>query len=387
MNASNSKASRLAVNNGLEGVVVAATAICDVRGKEGDLRYRGRSIDYWVEQDFASAAAAVLGLESLGIKLDLAQTLFNWGELSVAESKLVQDLVGIGQLHPMAILQSVVPLLETGAAQELAKRKGWIRDTQLEALTGVVIAAKLPQIIALLTRSDAASAYPNEPDYSARFLHMLGIAEPTALQLRALTVTQILQLEHSLNAGTFAARVVASTQASLAAALSGALGALSGALHGGADQAAIEMADEVGQASAAQNFVAQALASKTKVMGMGHREYKVIDPRAIHVKRLAEALAKGTPHAATFATLAAVEAAFSAEMSRKNRALHANLEFYKGVVYRALGVPDSAFTAVFAMARVFGYVAHVLESRHDARIIRPAAVYVGERQGMGQRQR
>ena len=206
---------------------------------------------------------------------------------------------------------------------------------------------------------------------------MLGIKQPSALQLRAFTVTQILQLEHSLNAGTFAARVVASTQASMPAAVSGALGALSGALHGGADQAAIEMADMVGHADAAQDFVARALANKTKIMGMGHREYKVLDPRAVHVRELAEALAQGTPHAATFATLIAIEAAFSKEMSRNNKALHANLEFYKGIVYRALGVPDRAFTAVFAMARVFGYVAHVLEGRGTARIIRPAALYVG----------
>ena len=206
---------------------------------------------------------------------------------------------------------------------------------------------------------------------------MIGMTDPSPVQLRALRVTQILQLEHSLNAGTFAARVVASTQASLPAAVSGAFGALSGVLHGGADQAAIEMADEVGNPAGAKDFVAQALASGLKVMGMGHREYKVVDPRAVHVKALAREVSQGTQHEVTYATLEAVEAAFSEEMRLKNKALHANLEFYKGVVYRALGAPDRAFTALFAMARVFGYVAHVLESRDNSRIIRPAAQYVG----------
>lgn len=372
------------VNVGLEGVTVAATAISDVRGLEGDLRYRGRSIDYWVEQEFTVAAAAILDLPALGIGADLAEMLFECGELSLRERQLVRSMQASGgqiPVHPMSVLQSVVPLLRLDKAEELAEKNGWTSDRQREALAGVVITAKLPQITAMLINSESSAAefeYPDEPDYIKRFLLMLGMKQPGALQLHALSVTQILQLEHSLNAGTFAARVVASTQASLTAALSGAFGALSGTLHGGADQAAIEMADKVGSAEAAAGFVAHALANKVKVMGMGHREYKVIDPRAIHVKGLAEALAKATPHGVTFATLAAVEAAFSEEMSRKNKALHANLEFYKGIVYRALGIPDRAFTAVFAMARAFGYVAHVLESRETARIIRPAAKYVGK---------
>ena len=373
------------VNTGLEGVTVAATAICDVRGQDGDLLYRGRSIDYWVEQEFTVAAAAILDLPALGIELDLAEVLFAAGELSASEQRfLLTQVSGESPRHPMVVLQSLVPLLELGKADELAEQCGWTSAGQREALAGVVLAAKLPQVVATLINSSATPGltgvpgYPDQPDYVRRFLHMLGTTDPSPLQVRALTVTQILQLEHSLNAGTFAARVVASTQASLPAAVSGAFGALSGILHGGADQAAIEMADEVGDAAGAKDFVAHALANGVKVMGMGHREYKVVDPRAVHVKALAKAVSQGTQHAVTYATLEAVEAAFSEEMLLKNKALHANLEFYKGVVYRALGVPDRAFTALFAMARVFGYVAHVLESRVDGRIIRPAAKYVGK---------
>lgn len=373
------------INTGLDGVTVAATAICDVRGQAGDLRYRGRSIDYWVEQEFSVAAAAILDLPALGIDLDLAQVLFDVGELSPSEKEFVLTQVrdDSPRRHPMIVLQSLVGLLELDKADELAARNGWTSDRQREALAGVLIAAKLPQVVATLingcAESEVASVarYPNQPDYIRRFLQMLGMTDPSPVQLRALRVTQILQLEHSLNAGTFAARVVASTQASLPAAVSGAFGALSGVLHGGADQAAIEMADEVGNPAGAKDFVAHALASGLKVMGMGHREYKVVDPRAVHVKALAREVSQGTPHEVTYATLEAVEAAFSEEMRRKNKALHANLEFYKGVVYRALGAPDRAFTALFAMARVFGYVAHVLESRDNSRIIRPAATYVG----------
>jgi len=353
------------INSGLEGVVVATTAVSNVQGEKGDLSYRGQSIDHWVQQDFATVAAAIIDWPSLAVDEDLAGLLYEWGELTPRESETV---LGHIDLHPMALLQGLVPLLK------LPSTKG--SSQQAEALTGLAIAARLPHIVATMIARKTVQ-YPQEPDYAARFLRMLGHSKPSELEREALSVTQILQLEHSLNAGTFAARVTASTQASLPAAISSALGALSGVLHGGADQAAMEMADQVGSADAAEAFVQAKLKASEKIMGMGHREYKVVDPRAVHVKRLAEQLVRGTPHEITYQTLVAVEASFARVMKERGKPLHANLEFYKGCVYRALGVPDDAFTAVFAMARVFGYIAHVLESRTNARIIRPAAHYLG----------
>ena len=353
------------INSGLEGVVVAATAISNVQGKKGDLSYRGQSIDHWVQQDFATVAAAVIDWPNLAIDEDLPALLYKWGELTPQESKTVLAHI---DLHPMALVQGLVPLLS------MPPTKGSAR--QIEALSGLAIAARLPHIVATMIARKPVQ-YPQEQDYAGRFLKMLGHQNPTHLECQALSVTQILQLEHSLNAGTFAARVTASTQASLSASISSALGALSGVLHGGADQAAMEMADQVGSADAAEAFVQAKLEASEKIMGMGHREYKVVDPRSIHVKRLAEELVRGTPHETTYQTLEAVEAAFASVMAERGKPLHANLEFYKGCVYRALGIPDKAFTAVFAMARVFGYIAHVLESRENARIIRPAALYLG----------
>ena len=173
---------------------------------------------------------------------------------------------------------------------------------------------------------------------------MLGHENPTDLERQALSVTQILQLEHSLNAGTFAARVTASTQASLPAAISSALGALSGVLHGGADQAAMEMADQVGAADAAEAFVQAKLKASEKIMGMGHREYKVVDPRAIHVKRLAADLVRGTPHEITYQTLEAVEAAFARAMAERGKPLHANLEFYNCLLYTSPSPRDATLS-------------------------------------------
>ena len=157
--------------------------------------------------------------------------------------------------------------------------------------------------------------------------------------------------------------------------------ALHGVLHGGADQAALETADRVGSPERAAEFVDRCLATGEKVMGMGHREYKVVDPRAVHLKRLAEQLTAGTEHEVTFRTLQAIEARFTERMAEQGKDLYANVEFYKGLVFRVLGLPPRFFTALFGMARVFGYLAHFAECRQDNRIVRPQAHYVGPRVG------
>jgi citrate synthase len=188
---------------------------------------------------------------------------------------------------------------------------------------------------------------------------------------------QVLQLDHGFNASTFTARVVTSTLAPAASALSAAMGALYGPLHGAADQGALEMALEVGAPERASEFVATCLATKRVVMGMGHREYRVVDPRAKVIKRMAEKIATAPELKRVLDTLSAVDAAFVAQTSQKRRALHANLEFYKGVVCLGLGIPKELFTATFAASRIFGWLAHVVEQRADNRIIRPSAHYIG----------
>jgi citrate synthase len=250
-----------------------------------------------------------------------------------------------------------------------------------DAAAGFRVAAKLPALIAGLLQLRAGKPmidYPiDEPDFNTRFLIQAGATEPSDLLRQAFNVTQILQIEHSFNASTFAARVIASTLADVQNSLAGGFAALHGPLHGGADQAALEMADEVGDPATAAAFVDRCLADGRKIMGMGHREYKVLDPRAKFVKDLARDLSSGTEQQATFATLEAIEARFRERMLEKGKSLYANLEFYKGVVYRAAGLPAEFFTATFAMARVFGYLAHFMESRVDNRLIRPAARYIG----------
>ena len=355
---------------GLEGLEVDDTEICLVDGAAGQLSYRGELIDTLVQRPFVDVVSLVVGDETSA----LADELRIAGALTKQDSTLLRNADASGA-HPMHVLMGLTPLLSV----EFDSRISFERFG--DAAAGFRVAAKLPALIAGLLQLRAGKPmidYPiDEPDFNTRFLIQAGATEPSDLLGQAFNVTQILQIEHSFNASTFAARVIASTLADVQNSLAGGFAALHGPLHGGADQAALEMADEVGDPATAAAFVDRCLADGRKIMGMGHREYKVLDPRARFVKDLARNLSSGTAQDATFATLEAIEAHFRERMLEKGKSLYANLEFYKGVVYRAAGLPAEFFTATFAMARVFGYLAHFMESRVDNRLIRPAARYVG----------
>ncbi|HEX6765088.1 MAG TPA: citrate/2-methylcitrate synthase, partial [Polyangiaceae bacterium] len=188
------------------------------------------------------------------------------------------------------------------------------------------------------------------------------------------------QMEHGFNASTFTARVVASTLAPLHTSLSSAIGALCGILHGGADQAAFLMAQsEVKTPDAAADYVGRTLAAGGRIMGVGHREYKTTDPRAAVLKGMARELShrKGGDKQILFDTLTAVENAAISEFEKRGQRVYANVEFYKGAVFHALDIPPDHFTAMFAIARAFGWCSHVLELAKDHRIYRPTSLFSG----------
>ena len=348
------------ISRGLEGVIVDTTRISLVDGVNGVLSYRGNNVENLIDKPFGHVAGLVVDGEC---SATLSESLHAASTLSERETDLICALPE--STHPMHVLQGVTPLLD--ATEHFAERG--------EAAQGFAVAAKLPTILAtcLLRRQPDASAVS---DPAERFLRQIG-APDSAIAREAYNVTQILQIEHSFNASTFVARATASTLAPVENALSAAFGTLHGRLHGAADQAALETADQVGRPECAAAFVDECLANKIKVMGMGHREYRVLDPRARHLKTLAESLCSGTEHELTYRTLVAIEARFIERMAADGKSLYANLEFYKGVIYRTLGLPDRFFTANFALARVFGYLAHFIESREDNRLMRPKAHYIG----------
>ena len=360
-------------SKGLEGVIAGETAISDVEGDIGRLSYRGYAIEELVRQDYVTVLWLVLfgELPTEAERADLGAFLARHGAIDDYEIGLLRALPK--SLHPMRMLQGMIPLLALD-------RPPAIGEMDEEATPGLEIIAKLPTLIATfrqLSEGRAAPVFDENAGYLANFLTMFTGKAPTDEHLDILKVVQILQMEHSYNAGTFTSLVVASTLAPVDSVFSAATGALFGILHGGADEAALNDAKTVGSPNAAPAFIADLLARKGKLMGMGHREYRKVDPRAVILKPMAERLCKGTEYQIDFDTLNALEVFFNKHMQEKGKEVWANLEFYKGAVYEAIGIPPHFFTSVFAMSRAVGWLAHFMESRKDNRIIRPKAAYVG----------
>lgn len=355
----------------LAGVVVGETAISDVQGDIGLLSYRGIDIKILANKPFEHVVWLVLfgdwPNESQAQQLN--QFISQHTQLSESEIALLKQIPR--DLHPMLMLQGMVPLISLSHTG----RAGFITE---DAQHGLTLAAKIPSLIAGHHRLASGQALiPSDSDRSfhQNFLTMFHGESASEDQVRILDTAQILQMEHSFNAGTFAGRVCASTLAPIQSSISASLGTLFGKLHGGADQAALEMAIKIGSADKAQSFVKQALAEKVKIMGMGHREYRTVDPRALILKPMAVELCQDAQSKALLATLIAVEKTCQQEFADQGKEIWANVEFYKGAVFHSLGIPSHYFTAMFAMSRVFGYIAHFLEFSKDSRLIRPRAIY------------
>lgn len=358
---------------GLEGVVAGETSISNVEGDIGRLSYRGYVIEDIVNMDYLEVAYLVL-FGDLPEEAELSAFAAYMNEHGrLANSDLAVLATVSGDLHPMKILQAMIPLLRLDDSV--------FADCNLETSQGLQIIAKLPHLIAEIKRKVEPDASVGEFDasepYLTRYLSMMTGAKPSNKALEVFKTVQLLQMDHSFNAGTFASRVISSTLAPIPAVLSGAVGALSGVLHGGADEAALRAALEVGHPDNAGAYVDDILANKGRLMGMGHREYRTVDPRAVILKPLAEELSRGTQFQTVFETLKALEEVFNARMAEKGKDVWANLEYYKGAVYETLGITPPYFTASFALSRSVGWLAHFIESRMDNKIIRPAVDYVG----------
>ena len=368
------------INIGLEGLVVGNTAISNVEGEQGRLTYRGLDIAELAQRPFLQVVWLLLFGEFPGARREqqLAHFLLSHRDLNSAERDMLAAIPI--DTHPMLVLQALVPVLDLGGRSELDIPFGGD-----DALHGLVIAARLPAILAAWHQRQTGRDWPVrsasiEPQRA--FLKAFHGREPGAGAVAALDCAQVLQMEHSYNAGTFAGRVALSTRAPIQSSIAASIGTLYGELHGGADQAALEFAGQVGTPELAAAKVKQVLASGGRIMGMGHREYSTVDPRATLLKPLARSLCEGKPESARLlATLEAIEAACIDQLEKPGKLIRANVEFYKGVVFHALGIPSHFFTAMFASARVYGYIAHALEFRPEARLIRPRALYCGQPAG------
>jgi citrate synthase len=355
---------------GLEGLVVAETSIGDVRGLEGFYHYRQYSaVELAAERTFADVVELLFSGELP--RTAEGCTALNSRPLPAALAAILPRIAATGA--PLDVLRSAVSLL--GA--ELSWKP--ILDTSAEELLSQArnLCALVPTILSAVDRLRRGLA-PIEPrdklGFAENYLWMLHGEIPAAAVARAVEQYLMLVIDHGFNASTFTARVIASTGADLAACICGAIGAMSGPLHGGAPSRALDMLDEIGDPSRTAAFVRDLVEGGGRVMGFGHRVYKTDDPRSRFLRDLAARL-----DAPLLAFATDVERSVEETLAelKPGRELHANVEFYAGVVMDACGISRDMFTPTFATGRVVGWCAHVMEQAGHNRLIRPSARYVG----------
>ncbi len=364
--------SQVAVPKGLEDVVVAQSKLSYVYGKEGRLIYRGYDIfDLAEHSTFEETAYLMLHGDIPG-----PQELTDFTRALAKNRELPQEVVNRvlrclpSSAHPMDALRSIVSTLGTFDPET--------SDNSIEAnlSKSVRLIAKVPTVIAAFHRIRSGEG-PVAPDsalgHAANFLYMLHGKPPDDQAARVFDVCLILHVDHGFNASTFAARVAASTLTDMYAAVTAAIATLKGPLHGGANEQVMEMLEEIGGVDVTEDYVKGKLREGGRIMGFGHRVYKTEDPRATVLRKLAQEVweRKGTLQ------WVQIQKRMEDLMLREKK-LYPNVDFYSATVYKALGIPRDLYTPIFAMARMAGWTAHVLEQYSDNRLIRPRAEYVGE---------
>ncbi len=359
---------------GLEGVVVAETSVGDVRGLEGFYHYRQYSaVDLAARRSFE----------------DVWHLLFD-GELPdrTESARFVREVAGMRALPPgvadllpaLASMGGPLDALRTGISM-LGAELGWqpsidIDDAELRT-QALRLCSVVPTLLAAIFRlRNGQDPVPPRPDLShaANYLWMLSGQEAPAAHVRAIEQYLVLTIDHGFNASTFAARVIASTGADLAAAIGGAVGALSGPLHGGAPSRALDMLDSIGTPDRADQWIRDAVKRGDRIMGFGHRVYKMDDPRSLFLRGVARPLGGSLPDFAEQVERTIVDVL--AEL-KPGRQLYTNVEFFAGVVMDTCGISREMFTPTFASGRTVGWSTHVMEQVRENRLIRPAARYVG----------
>lgn len=357
---------------GLEDVVVGQSRLSYVYGSEGRLIYRGYDIfDLAAHSTFEETAYLMLHGN-----LPRADELSTFTKALAENRKIPQDAIdkvlrGLPpRAHPMDALRSVASILGIFDPQ--------MDDESPEANVNksVRLVAKLPTIIAAFDRIRRGQD-PIEPNpalnHAANFLYMLHGKPPDNWSARIFDICLILHADHGFNASTFAGRVAASTLTDIYAAVTAAIATLKGPLHGGANERVMEMLEEIQDVDKTEDYVRRKLKEGARIMGLGHRVYKTEDPRATILRRLAYQIWNRKGDLRWVEMQKRIE-----ETMLREKNLYPNVDFYSATVYRALDIPKDLYTPIFAMARVVGWTAHVIEQYSDNRLIRPRAEYVGE---------
>jgi len=361
-----------AAKAGLEGVVATTSAICYLDGERGVLAYGGYDIHDLAAHATFEEVCHLLWHRRLPTRRELGDLQSQLAAVRALPAPVLRLIRSLPPGHSMDALRTLTSALahfdpEAGEDAPAARARQAVRLT-----------AQVASLVATYGRV-AAGGGPIEPDpalgHAANFLYMLTGQRPRALAARAFDVALVLHADHELNASTFAARVAAATLSDLYSAVVAGIGALKGPLHGGANAEVMKLLLAIGEdadQSRVEQVIGGMLARKEKIPGFGHRVYRTEDPRATHLRRMSREIGEQRGHSRWFELSQQIEAVVARE-----KQINANVDFYSASVYYLLGIPIELFTPIFAVSRMAGWTAHVLEQYANNRLIRPRAEYTG----------
>ncbi|MCM2676280.1 citrate synthase/methylcitrate synthase [Shouchella plakortidis] len=356
---------------GLEGIVVAETSISDVDGKKGELLYRGYDAGNLAQMQSFEEVAYLLLNGGLPNQSELEAFIFALKEKRTLPTEVQHLLRSLPkELMIMDVLRSCISSLNPKATWPPTKEEA------------IQLIALFPTIIASWIRHSAGKV-PLEPDHSLNhvqnYLYMMSGNQPEAAHVSALTSYLILTMEHGMNASTFAARVVSSTESDLPSAICGALGTMKGPLHGGAPTGVLQLLSDVqSDTKSPEEIVREKLQRGEKLMGFGHRVYKTTDPRAIALRHVLKSTGGADQVLSNAVDIEQLITQLLAEY-KPGRNLHVNVEYYAAAVMDAIAFKPDWFTPTFCVSRIVGWCTHVIEQSEDNRIFRPQQEYVGTR--------
>jgi citrate synthase len=356
---------------GLEGIVAANSGICFIDGEAGVLAYRGIDIHELAERSTFEECTYLLWNGRLPSELELREFSSQLALAREVDQRIVEMLKTFPtSATPMEVLRTAVSALSFYDADE----KDNSHDANVRKAYNLT--AQIAMIVAIYDRiRKKLDIIPPDRSLShaGNFLWMLNGVKPSETATRTLDIALILHADHELNASTFAARVIAATLSDIHSAITGAIGALKGPLHGGANEGVMKLLLTIDKAGADPvDYVKNMLAAKQKISGFGHRVYKTEDPRATHLRRMSEKLGKDSGQPKWYEMSRAIELYI-----KQDKKLNANVDFYSASTYATLGIDIDLYTPIFAVSRIAGWAAHVIEQLDDNRLIRPRADYIG----------
>ena len=360
------------ISKGLEGVVANTTRLSDVIGDKGQLIYAGYDINELAGKVSYEEVVYLLWNNKLPNRAELHQCANTLRSLRILPNGVIDFIKSAPRnAAPMDVMRTAVSMLGLYDADIHREATPEINRQRARSIT-----AKIGVIAAYFHRARRNQPLPpvrEDLNEAAHFLYLMSGEEPTREAADTLDVAFVLHADHGTNASTFSARVTISTLSDMYSAVTSAIGTLKGPLHGGANEGVIHMLEEIGSLENVDAYVEEQLAQKKRIMGIGHRVYKTLDPRAPHLRRMAIKLGEkvGEPKWIKMSERIA-------ELMKEKKNLNANVDFYSATVYHSLHIPTDLFTPVFAIARTSGWCAHILEQLEDNRLFRPLSEYIGE---------